>query len=416
MDWRRVWAVARHEYTTNIQRAGFIIMTAIVPGLGILVLLIGTLLRSQTSRLGEALIRQLEIGEKPIGVVDYSGYFGSPMPEYAGEFIPLSSEAEGERALLEGRVASVLVIPEDYLETGEVVALSTGSFTSAVLSGSTRVHAFMVDHLLAGRVEPALRRRATDPLLIRTRILSGSGQAPAEGGWGFTFTFVIPYFLSIFLVLTVFSSSGYLLHSVAEEKESRVIEIVVSSVRTTELMVGKVLGLGALGLTRVLIWLGSTAGFGSGAVVLLAAAAGAAIPVRVLALGAVYYVLGYLLYGFLIAGVGALGTTMRESQQLAGIFSFFAAIPYMMSGFLFTIHNATLPRVLSYIPLTAPTMMMMRIPLGEVPLVDIVGSMVLLLLSLPVALWVGTRLFRVGLLIYGKRPTLREVWFIVRRG
>jgi ABC-2 type transport system permease protein len=416
MDWRRVWAVARHEYTTNIQRAGFIIMTAIVPGLGILVLLIGTLLRSQTSRLGEALTRQFEIGDKPIGVVDYSGYFGSPMPEYAGDFVPLSSEAEAEQALLEGRVSSVLVIPEDYLETGEVVALSTGSFTSAALSDSTRVRAFMVDHLLAGRVEPALRLRATDPLLVRPRIVSGSGQAPAEGGWGFAFTFIIPYFLSIFLVMTIFFSSGYLLQSVAEEKESRVIEIVVSSVRTTELMVGKVLGLGALGLTQVLVWLGSAAGFGSGAVVLLAASAGAAIPVRVLALGAIYYVLGYLLYGFLMAGVGALGTTMRESQQLAGIFSFFAAIPYMMSGFLFTMPNAALPRVLSYIPLTAPTMMMMRVPLGEVPLVDIIGSIVVLLLSLPVALWVGTRLFRVGLLIYGKRPTLREVWFIVRRG
>jgi ABC-2 type transport system permease protein len=105
---------------------------------------------------------------------------------------------------------------------------------------------------------------------------------------------------------------------------------------------------------------------------------------------------------------------MRESQQLAGIFSMFAAVPYMLSGFLFTNPNMTLARVLSYFPLTAPTMMMLRLPMAEVPWVDVVGSVVILLASIPVALWAGSKLFQVGLLIYGKRPTLREIWLILQ--
>ena len=416
MDWRKVWVVARHEYLTNVRRAGFIIMTAIVPALGIVVLLFGTVFAGQASQLGESFVKQFEIGAEPIGVVDGSGYFFPILPEYQENFIPYRSEEEAEAAIKAEEVSKVLVIGEDYLETGRVVVMSMGSgFGAAAVSDSWAVHAFFVDHLLADQVEPALRERATDPMDVESRVLSTGGETQeGTGGWGFAFTFIIPYFMAIFLVMTIFISSGYLLQGVAEEKESRVIEIVISSVRPVELMTGKVAGLGLLGLTQVLIWLLSVAGFSGGAVALLAVAGAASIPMRVLVLGVVYYVLGYVLYAILMAGVGALGTTAQESQQLAGIFSFFAFIPYMISGFLFANPNMLIARVLSFFPLTAPTMMMMRLPLAEVGWVDVVGSIVILLLSIPAALWVGAKLFRVGLLIYGKRPTLREIWLILR--
>jgi len=407
--------VARHEYLTNVRRAGFIIMTAIVPALGIVVLLFGAFFAGQAQQLGAFFERQFEVGDKPIGVVDGAGTFSPILPEYREDFVPFGSEAEAEAALLAEEVSKVLVIGEDYLETGRVVVMSTGSgFGAAAVSDSTRVRTFFVDHLLAGQVEPALRERAAAPLNVEPRVLSSGGETRGEGGWGFAFTFVIPYFLAFFLIMTIFVSSGYLLQSVAEEKESRVIELVVSSVRPVELMAGKVAGLGALGLTQIVVWLLSVWGFSGGAVVLLAATGVVSIPLRVLGLGVVYYVLGYVLYAILMAGVGALGTTMRESQQLAGIFSFFAAVPYMLSGFLFANPNMLVARVLSFFPLTAPTMMMLRLPLAEVGWVDVVVSVVTLLLSIPVALWVGAKLFRVGLLVYDKRPTLREIWGILR--
>jgi len=265
-------------------------------------------------------------------------------------------------------------------------------------------------------VDPPLRERAADPVDVEPRVISASGETQGGGPWGIVFTFVVPYFLAIFLVTTIFVSSGYLLQSVAEEKESRVVELVISSVRPVELMAGKVAGLGVLGLTQVLVWVLSAWGFSGGAVSLLAIAGAASVSLRVLVLGVVYYLLGYTLYAILMAGVGALGTTMQESQQLAGIFSFFAAIPYMISGFLFANPNMLIARVLSFFPLTASTMMMLRLPLAEVGWVDVVGSIVVLLLSIPAALWVGVKLFRVGLLIYGKRPTLKEIWGILRGG
>jgi ABC-2 type transport system permease protein len=417
MDWRKVWVVARHEYLVNVRRAGFIIMTAIVPVLGIAILAFGTLFAGEARQLGNFIAEQFDIASQTTGVVDQSGYFSPLLPEYRaeGRFILFESEAQAEAALVAEEVSSVLVIGEDYLETGQVVVVTTGSgFGAAAVSDSFAMRAFFVDHLLSDQVDPALRNRAANPMDVEPRVLSSGGEAQGEGPLGFVFTFVVPYFLSIFLVMTIFISSGYLLQSVAEEKESRVVEIVVSSVRPVELMTGKVAGLGALGLTQVLVWMLSAVGLGGGAAALLAIAGAAVIPMRVLLLGVVYYVLGFSLYAILMAGVGALGATMQESQQLAGVFSFFAAVPYMVSGFLFTNPNMLVARVLSFFPLTAPTMMMLRLPLAEVPWIDVVGSIVVLLLSVPVALWAGARLFRVGLLIYGKRPTLKEIWLILR--
>jgi ABC-2 type transport system permease protein len=415
MEWRKVWVVARHEYLTNVRRAGFIIMTAIVPLLGIVALLFGAFFAGQAQQLGAFFERQFDVGDKPIGVVDGSGYFSPILEEYESDFVPFGSEAEAEAALKAEQVSRVLVIGEDYMETGRVVVMSVGSgFSAVTVSDSRTVRAFFVDHLLTDQVDPALRERAADPLSVEPRVISSGGETQGEGTWGFVFTFIVPYFLAIFLVTTIFVSSGYLLQSVAEEKESRVIEIVVSSVQPVELMTGKVAGLGALGLTQVLVWVGSAAGFGGGAVALLTVTGAASIPARVLVLGVVYYLLGYTLYAILMAGVGALGTTMRESQQLAGMFSFFAAVPYMISGFLFANPNMLIARILSFFPLTAPTMMMLRLPLAEVGWVDVAVSIVVLLLSIPAALWVGAKLFRVGLLIYGKRPTVREIWMILR--
>ena len=415
MNWRKIWVVARHEYLTNVRRAGFIIMTALAPALGIIVLLFGAFFAGQAQKLGAFFERQFEVGDAPIGVVDGSGYFSPILPAYQTDFIAYGSEEEAEAALRAEDISKVLVINTDYVETGQVVVMSIGSgFSAAAVSDSGTVRAFFVDHLLEGQVDPALRQRAADPMAIEPRVLSSGGETQGEGPWGFAFTFIIPYFLAVFLVTTIFVSSGYLLQSVAEEKESRVIEIIVSSIRPLELMAGKVAGLGALGLTQVLVWMVSAAGFSGGAVALLAVAGAASIPARVLILGVIYYLLGYTLYAILMAGAGALGTTMRESQQLAGIFSFFAAVPYMVSGFLFANPNMLVARVLSFFPLTAPTMMMMRVPLAEVPWVDVVGSIVVLLISIPAALWAGAKLFRVGLLIYGKRPTLKEIWFILR--
>ena len=408
---RKVWVIARHEYLVNLRRPGFLIMTAIVPLLGAVVLLIAAFFAGEASAFFE---RHFVTTPTDIGIVDHSGAFTPILPAYRDRFRAYPTEEAARQALQADEITTLLVIPEDYLETGRVLVFSkAGSFSATVLEDSKSIRAFFVDHLLRGKVDATLRQRVSDPL--KPVLMSPEGKAqPQSNPLSVAFNFIIPFALSILLVMTIFVSSGYLLRGVAEEKTSRVIEIILSSVTARELLAGKVLGLGALGLTQVMVWILSAFALSGGAAGLL----GVVIPLltrpEVFILGVVYYLLGFLVYAVLMGAVGSLGTTMQESQQLAGLFSLTAFLPMMLSGFIFSNPNMTLARAFSWFPLTAPTMMLLRLPMVEVPLIDIVGSIGMLILTIPAVLWAGGKVFRMGLLMYGKRPGVRQVWRALR--
>ena len=408
---RKIWTIARHEYLVNVRRPGFIIMTALVPLLGALGLLVASFFGGQASAFFE---RQFAPEPKQIGVVDHLGAFTPVLPAYQERYHLFADEEAGREALRADEIATLLVIPKDYVESGQVMVVSKGSsFSAAMMEDSASVRAFFIDHLLQDEVDPALHKRLVDPIEPVLVSLEGEG-APGGGPLSTALNFIVPYFLGLLLVMSILVSSGYLLRGVAEEKTSRVIEIVLSSVTAWELLAGKVLGLGALGLTQVLVWLASAFGLSGGAVSLLGVAAPLLARPEVFVLGLVYYLLGFLVYAVLMGAVGALGTTMQESQQLAGIFSGMAAIPLILNGFIISNPNVPLLRVLSWFPLTAPTVMMLRLPMAEVPLVDIVGSIVMLILAVPAVLWAGSKVFRMGLLMYGKRPGLAQVMQALR--
>ena len=409
---RKIWTIARHEYLVNVRRPGFIIMTALVPLLGVLGLVVASFFGGQASAFFE---RQFVPEPKQIGVVDHLGAFTPVLPAYQERYHLFADEDAGREALEADEITTLLVIPEDYVESGQVVVLSKGSgFSAAVMGDSAPVRRFFVDHLLQDEVDPALHKRLVDPIEPVLVSLEGEGE-PGGGPLSTALNFIVPYFLGLLLVMSILASSGYLLRSVAEEKTSRVIEIVLSSVTAWELLAGKVLGLGALGLTQVVVWLASALGLSGGAVSLLGVAAPLLARPEVFVLGLVYYLLGFLVYAVLMGSVGALGTTMQESQQLAGIFSAMAAIPLMLNGFIILNPNVPLLRVLSWFPLTAPTVMLLRLPMAEVPVVDIVGSIVMLILAIPAVLWAGSKVFRMGLLMYGKRPSLGQVMRVLRK-
>jgi ABC-2 type transport system permease protein len=402
----KILIVARHEYLANVRRIGFIIMTASVPLLGLVGLLVATFFGGQASTFLE---RQFATERKPIGVVDHLGAFTPILPDYQARYHLFADEAAGRAAVNSGEIASLLIIPADYIAKGDVMILSKeGGFSAAAMEDSSTVRRFFVDHLLRDKASPDLRQRLANPIVPVLMSLNNQGQ-PKGGELSAVLGILVPYLLGLLLVMTIFLSSNYLLRGVSEEKTSRVIEILLSSATAQELLAGKVLGLGALGLTQVAVWLLSTFVLSGGAVSML----GIALPLltrpEVFVLGLVYYILGFLVYAVLMGAVGSLGTTMHESQQLAGIFSLLAALPLMLGGFMFANPNMPLVRILSWFPLTAPTMMLLRFPMAEVPLVDVVGSIGLLIVTIPAILWAGAKVFRMGLLVYGKRPALAEV-------
>ncbi len=411
MNVQKVLVIARHEYRVNLRRPGFLIVTGLVPLLGLAVLLLAALASGPTA----SALERVFVGRQITGVVDRSGLFTPLLPEYTEVYRLYPDEARGRAALATEEVDRLVLVPSDYLDTGRitVVARSTG-LIAVELEEATDLERFFVAHLARDLPDPRLRARLVDPFEpILDTLDRESG--PQEGGpLSIVGRFVVPYVLSILLIMTIFVSSGYLLRSVAEEKTNRVIEILLSSVTAQELLAGKVLGLGALGLTQIGVWLLSGFGLSSGAFLLL----GLVIPLftqpTVLLLAAVYYVLGFLMYAVLMASVGALGTDVQEAQQLAGLFSLLAAVPLMLASVFFANPDSALIRVVSWFPLTAPTAMMLRLPMAQVPALDIGGSILSILGTIPLILWLGGKLFRLGLLMYGKRPGVREILRLLR--
>ncbi len=405
--------IAWHEYLVNVRRGGFIFTTLLFPALGVIGLLVATFFSGQASRFFE---NQFGPSVQLVGVVDHSGLFTPIPPKFARQLVALPDEAAAKRALLEKQITAYVVIPADYVASGGLTAYSLGGFNSAIAVDRDTLNPFLLQGLLSGQVDDAVLQRATDPGSLTRVTLDDQGQPTRDDGsnpFSFIAGFVASYAISILLFMSIFISSNYLLRSVSEEKENRVMEVVLSSVSARELLAGKVVGLGALGLTQVGVWLlaGVLISGGLGALVVGAIAV---LNPGVLALVLVYFVLGYLLFGTLMATAGSIGTSMRESQQIAGLFSFAAALPWMINGFIIANPNMILARILSWFPLSAPMMMMLRLPYGDIPVIDIVGSIAVLVLTVPLVVWGGAKIFRASLLMYGKRPAVRQIWRVLR--
>jgi ABC-2 type transport system permease protein len=183
------------------------------------------------------------------------------------------------------------------------------------------------------------------------------------------------------------------------------MEMVLSSVSPFDLMLGKLAGLGAAGVLQLLIWTCvSLVGLAAFAVQL-------ALAPGTLAFCLGYFLLGYALFGALMLGFGALGSTQRESQQIASVWTLIGMAPIFLVPALLESPQGTLPRIFSFVPFTAAPTMMFRYSIDPrgTPWTDIAGSAVILTATTLLALKASARLFRVGLLLYGKRPGLREI-------
>ncbi|MBM4467277.1 MAG: ABC transporter permease [Chloroflexi bacterium] len=409
---RKILEVARHEFIVSLKRPSFIIATLALPLLGIVGLIVSAYFGGQA---GEFLEQQFVGTPKAVGYVDQVGLFTPPLPEYADLFIPYPNEEAGREALFAEEIEALLLIPGDYLDTGRVIGYSKGrGLPTAISVSEERIRPFLVDHLLAGQVDEGLRARVRAPMNLLPVSLAPQGEG-SEDIASFVANIAIPYAFSILLVMAIFTSSGFLLQGVSEEKESRVIEILLSSLTPIELLAGKILGLGALGLAQILFWLGCGWALIGIAVTGLALFGAITLDVATIVLALVYFLLGYLLFATLMASAGSLGTSAREGQQIAGIFSGLTAIPFMVSSFIWTNPNSLLVQILSYVPLTSPVMMLQRLGMTEVPLYQIALSLILLILGIGGALWAGAKVFRMGLLMYGKRPSVAEIWRALRQ-
>ena len=401
---KKTLTILRHEFKQTLKRKSFIIITIALP----LLLILGYGIYQAAQHWYEP----GEPQEVKIGYVDEAGGFDEYTTQQDIAFILYPSEEKAKDDLLAGEVEEYFVIPADYLSSGRIIRYTTKSEFEVPGKIWRSIEDFLLSNLLADAVSPDLLERAKVPMQLLTVELDESGEIAT--GQDEISKFALPIVFGMLFVFALFFSSGFLLQSVSEEKENRVIEIILSSVSSRQLLAGKVLGLGAAGLLQIVIWFIAIKIFADAASVNIPALSNLSIPASLLAWGIVFFIMGYILFAAMFAGIGSLGSTARESQSISGILIMPAVLPLWLNYFIINNPESTFAKALTFIPITAPVTAMMRLSRDAVSAWEIALSLAILAASVVLAMWAAAKVFRVFLLMYGKTPSLREIVRYVR--
>ncbi len=258
----KTMVVARHELTTMLSRAGFLIMTALVP-VGML-LLVGGIGAYVFFTSGE----DDEPDSQTVGYVDLAGVISEPGTLRTTEYVPIENEDQARAAVASGDLDAAYVIGHDYISTGRVVEIVLAERGLNITGGgSGSLREFLRINLVAEAVDDARAARILSPAFITTLEVGEGGQPEEDSFDPATLIFFMAMaFAVIFSVLTI---TGYLLQGLNEEKENRVMEILLSTVSPDQLMLGKLLGLGAAGIVQIGVWMVSAVGLLFGAAIFL---------------------------------------------------------------------------------------------------------------------------------------------------
>jgi ABC-2 type transport system permease protein len=418
---KHILLVFAYELRRQLRRRGYLLMTFGIPLLA-LVFLLGYKVITDINAANadsEGQTEQKEdftsAGMERAGYIDLSGVFPESTDDVA--FTRYADETAARAALDAGDIDGYYVIPADYLETGEVT-LYIPTLAFSVIATSDDLIETLIYGELGDDLEPALLNRLRTPT---TEVIEVDVSRTTEDGQSvqrdFGADFGIIYVFSIALLLGVFTTNGYLLQSVIDEKETRLIEVLVSTIRPIELLAGKILALGLMGLIQIVVWVASVLGL-----VIFAGQLGITgtfldnlvLPWNVLPIIFVYFILGYLYFAAVYGAVGALSNSMQEGPQYAVVFTLPAALPFYFLGFFVNSPNDPLPVILSIVPLTSPIAMMQRLIVTNVPALEIIISLAALATVDVLLIWLAGKLFRVQSLLAGQVPKIKDIPKLLR--
>ena len=406
---RLTWLVAKRDYLRTVRRRGYLFGTLLLP-LGIAALMAISTFFSVDSFDGGG------TGGGTVVIVNASDL---PISDISEDTLQLTTmSTAGARAQLDaGAISEYFVIPADFRSKGEVTKVQAATGPSLSRLESQESTDQLITYLLRGALldEAGVGAETAARILQGVTVITVDTGGAQVTGWDVAAGIAVPMaFVGLFMI-SIFITSGYLLQSVTEEKENRVVEIVLSSIPSMPLMAGKIIGLGGAGLTQVGIWV-LTALLAMTLLSSQVADLGAIeIDATVLVLALVYFVLGYLAYGAIFAAIGAMTPGNREAQQYSGFLGFFAAIPFILFSVYLSDIDSLIVLALTLFPLTTPTSMLLILGVSEeVPWHLVGASLVSLTLFAALATWASARIFRATVLLYGVRPSLNQLLAALR--
>ena len=410
---KNIMIITRWEYLTRLRSKGFIISTIIIP-----------LIMVASMFIPSVVLNSDDQEMRLIAVVDETGQFAEKLeqkladkytladqtPKYQVIIIkngdPVKMKREAAELLNSSVINAYLVIPEVVLDSSRVFyySLNVGNLKDQSELNQT-INEIIAEHrLVKAGLDPALIRDMMKNVEFQTIKVASSGQETSSNE---TLSFIIPLIYVLMLFFTIFMSSQVLMRSVLAERTNRLIEVLLSSVSPTELMSGKILGLGLLGLTQLAFYL--IVG------IIISNFKGLELFSSLnIVLFLVYFVLGYLLYAAIFAAIGSLFDNEQDAQQAVSIFSLISVVPIFLASYVIANPQSLTTIILSFIPIITPYFMILRIGVIMPPLWEILMSLVVLAVSVWAAMLAAGKIFKVAILIYGKRPTFPEIWQWVR--
>ncbi len=418
---RKVWAVIRREFVERVRSKWFWVSALLGP------VFFGAMIVVPVLFAGAG-------GTRRIAVVDgTTGAFGARVVAglrhgkiFRATRVPAGSGVVDSLTQLVGakQLDGFLIVTDAVVETGtaEYRASNVSSFRDVAELQDVLARLAVAARLERQGVDPTLVGRAQLRISLETKKISGSKTTGESAAQSFALAYVMGVVL--FLVITIYGVN--VMSSVVEEKTTRIVEVLVSSLRPFQLMIGKVLGVGAVSLFQFVLW-----GLGAKLLLsqrraLLAGLSGAEearqvfqmphLSAATLGVFLSYFLGGFFLYSAMYAAVGAMSSNEQEARQAQQPVMFLLLIAYVSMFGLTNNPESTYAVTLSLIPFTAPIAMPVRWAASTVPVDELAGSLGLLLMGIVGVTWVAARIYRVGILMTGKRPSVKELVRWVRAG
>ena len=407
-EMRLIFAEELRRFTRG---KGYIILTLAIPT--ILLVVMGVILTVRAVSAGG------EEEPRPIGIVVLLNDFTFAPDDLQG-FVAFNGRQQGIDALAEETVKEVFVIPEDYLKTGRVEWLhDAGGAFSGFNQGpsdasAAAVRAYLRTALAIEEMMPEPLARAVVGATFESVRIGEDGLPVEEDADTEVGTIVVSLVFTLLLIFSIMIGAASLGEAVAEEKENRMIDVLLTCVKPLSLMAGKVLAIGTAQLIMITVWLGSLVVIAPRIVNVIPNASEFPINLGLLVWVLAFFLAGYFVSAVIMAGVGAVATKVQEANQLAFVVIIPLVAPIYLMGPIVSNPDGTLARVLSFIPFTAPSTMMVRLAVDGASIPESLASLAVIVLTGVALLWVSARVFRAGLLMYGQRMGFRRMMNALR--
>jgi len=404
----RTILVLKNEFSSIMGRRSFWFALILVPTISFLILTTVSYFQKTSAGdsqkpnpLTELVSPSSGSGPAVEGYVDLSGLIRVLPPDLTGRLHAYPNQAAAETALQQGKIKAFYLVGQDYLQKGSVTYVRPDFNPLGGLGQASVIEQALAFNLLNGN--GALAGRIDQPLNLEVEYLSSQ---PARDPTNML-TFFLPYVVMLLFYMVILESASLMLSSVTSEKQNRMLEILMTSVTPTQLLTGKFIALGLVGLLQTIVW--SAAAYGmlqfSGQSFNLPASF--QLPPSILAWGVVYFILGYGIYASLMAGIGALVPNLREASQATTILMIPMMVPLMLISAIIAKPNGLLSVILSLFPLTGPVTMMARLAAGTVPIWQLLVSVVLFSACAYAIMRAAASLFRAQNLLSGQNFKFR---------